>query len=114
MNEEYSIIGYIGKDAEVKSFESGKQLLTFTVAIDKSYKDVAGTKQEKTKWVQIEQWGNESHVFKVADFLKKGTHVKVSGEPISKSYLKNENENEIKHEIGIIMDDVLLLGKNKI
>lgn len=107
INEYYSVIGNIGQDATVKTLKSKKKVLNFTLAIDKSYKDKEGNKVKETKWVEVEQWGNESSEFKIAEYLKKGVKVKVTGEPISKAYL-NKN-NIIQQDIGLIMDALLLL-----
>ena len=47
------LIGNIGKDPEVKSFDSGKTKASFSLATSESYNDVDGKKVTDTQWHQI-------------------------------------------------------------
>ena len=80
-----NLIGRLGRDAEVKEY-NGKKVIHFSVAVDTGYGD-----KKQTQWVHVSKWGENT---KVADYLKKGTQVYVSGEPslytseVGTTYLK--------------------------
>ena len=43
------LIGHLGKDPEVKTFDSGKKMATFTIATSDSYKNPKGEKVQDTQ-----------------------------------------------------------------
>lgn len=72
-------IGNMGQDAEVKTLNSGNQVLNFSCAENESYKDKEGNKVEKTIWHNCKMFKKEfSEKFVAA--LKKGTKIIVKGE----------------------------------
>lgn len=65
-------IGRLGKDCEVKTLDSGKSVINFSVAVDIGYGD-----KKETLWVDCAKWGEKTTV---AQYLKKGQQVAVQGE----------------------------------
>ncbi len=51
------LIGRIGKDPEVTSFESGSKKVSFSLATSDNYRDKDGNWQEQTEWHNIVVWG---------------------------------------------------------
>jgi len=51
-----TLIGSVGKDAEVKFIGENSQVAKFSLATNRSYKDKAGVKQTQTEWHNIEVW----------------------------------------------------------
>jgi len=47
------LIGNIGKEPEVKTFDSGKTKASFSLATSESYTDAEGKKVTDTQWHQI-------------------------------------------------------------
>jgi single-strand DNA-binding protein len=80
-----TILGRVGKDPEIKTFEWGK-VAHFTIATDESYKNKSGEKVEQT------EWHNVSAKLAMAEFagkyLKKGNRVLVEGSLRSREYEK--------------------------
>ena len=50
------LIGNIGKDPQVKSFDSGKTMASFSLATSENYKDQEGKKVTDTQWHQVVVW----------------------------------------------------------
>jgi single-strand DNA-binding protein len=65
-----TFIGNLGKDAEVKEV-GGSKVINFSIAVKEGYGDKA-----TTLWVDCAKWGEKTGI---ADYLKKGTKVAVSG-----------------------------------
>jgi single-strand DNA-binding protein len=47
------LIGNIGKEPQVKTFESGKTMASFSLATSENYTDQSGKKVQDTQWHQV-------------------------------------------------------------
>jgi len=65
--------GYIGRDAELKSTQSGDAVASFSLGISTGTRD-----QPKTLWVDCSLWGKRAEA--LAQHLRKGASVTVSGD----------------------------------
>ncbi|NJN42350.1 MAG: single-stranded DNA-binding protein [Flammeovirgaceae bacterium] len=102
------LIGRLGKDPEVKSFESGKKLASFSIATNESYKNQKGEKIEETQWHNIVIWGKLADI---ADkYLRKGAEVAVEGKLVHRSYETSKGEKRYVSEINV--NDFVMLGGN--
>lgn len=70
-----TIIGHVGKDAEVRYTTSGEAVCTFNVATSEKWKDKVGEQQEKTEWHRIVVYGAPAEAFQA----KKGEAVYIDG-----------------------------------
>lgn len=66
-------IGRAGKDAEVRHTAAGKPVMNVGLAIDSGFGD-----NKQTTWLDCSAWGDR--FAKVAEYIKKGDRVGVSGE----------------------------------
>jgi single-strand DNA-binding protein len=77
---EVELIGYLGKDPEMRLMPSGSYVTNFSVATTRKWKDSAGNDQEETIWWRVSTFG------KVAEncnsYLKKGSLVHIIGRMI--------------------------------
>jgi single-strand DNA-binding protein len=94
------LIGALGKDATVNTTQNGKTVINFTVAVNTGYGE-----NKTTLWVDCSKWGEKTGV---ADFLKKGTKVYVSGEPALKSYQKQDGTTGTS--LSLTVANIELLG----
>lgn len=101
------LIGHLGADPELITFESGKKLVKVTMATNDSYKNQEG------EWVQNTQWHNllcwDVLADKANEKFKKGLEVMVEGRIINKTYVDKEGVNRFTTEIGV--SDWLILQK---
>ena len=67
-----TIVGNLGKDAEIKESKGGKAYLTFSVGVSTGWGD-----NKKTTWVNVKKYGDSS---KLASILTKGSKVAVVGQ----------------------------------
>jgi single-strand DNA-binding protein len=51
------LVGYMGKDPEVRFTQGGQAVANFSLATDESYKNNDGEKVKKTEWHNIVVWG---------------------------------------------------------
>ena len=98
------IIGHLGNDAVVKE-TSGQKLLEFSVAHSEKFTNKDGVKTERTTWVKCAWWTDRTNI---AQYLKKGGLVEVSGQPRATAYLNNQNTPTASLEMNVF--SLTLLG----
>jgi len=100
------LIGRLGNDPEVRSFESGKQMASFSLATNETYYNAKGEKVTDTQWHNIIVWGKKVDV--VQNYLHKGSEIALEGKLINRSY---EKEGERKYITEISLNELLMMGK---
>jgi single-strand DNA-binding protein len=74
------LIGNLGKDPEIKSFQNGGKIANFSIATSEHWKDrQTGEKKERTEWHNIVING-EGLVGVVERWLRKGSKVYIEGQ----------------------------------
>ncbi len=89
--------GYLGKQAESRTIQSGERVTNFSLAVSSGYGD-----KQKTLWLDCSAWGDR--FTKLAEFLPKGAHVHVAGE-------LGTREHEGKTYLTLRVAEVKLLSK---
>lgn len=102
------LIGHLGKDPEVKSFDGGNKVANFTIATNESYKNKEGKKVENTQWHNIVAWGPTAGI--VEKYLKKGHEVALEGKLQNRSY--DAKDGSKRYIVEVIADQVKLFSKN--
>ncbi|HEX5169413.1 MAG TPA: single-stranded DNA-binding protein [Cyclobacteriaceae bacterium] len=100
------LIGHLGKDPELRTFEKGSKLATFTIATKDSYKNQKGEKVEDTQWHNIVIWGKLADL--AGKYLKKGSEVVVEGRLIHRAYETAAGEKKYFTEINV--NDLVMVG----
>ncbi|MFT6867817.1 MAG: single-strand DNA-binding protein [Cyclobacteriaceae bacterium] len=100
------LIGRLGNDPEIKSFDSGKKMATFSLATNETYLNNKGEKVEDTQWHNIVLWGKKVDV--VEKYLKKGSEIAVEGKLINRSY---EKDGTKKYITEINLNELLMLDR---
>ena len=109
MRNKVQLIGNLGQNPEIKTFDNGKALAKFSLATTDSYRDASGKKITETQWHNIVAWGN---LAKTAEkYLLKGSEVAVEGKLMHKAYEDKEGKKRYYSEI-VLNEMVLLRGKN--
>lgn len=100
------LIGRLGNDPEVRNFESGKKMATFSLATNETFFNNKGEKVTDTQWHNIVVWGKKADV--VENYLKKGSEIALEGKLINRSY---EKEGTKKYVTEISLNELLMIGK---
>ena len=99
-----TVIGNVGADAQFQS-KDGRDFVIFRVAHNDVWTDQAGQQHSSTIWVDCIMNGKP----KVAEFIKAGTQVFISGRTSVRVY-SSEKDRCMKAGITINVDTVQLLG----
>lgn len=103
-----TIVGRVGRDAELKSTQSGTAVATFTVATSERFsKD--GQRQEITTWHRVTCWRKLAEV--AGEYVMKGTIVYIRG---LMKYREYEDKDGTKRTVAeIVAQELQLLGGGK-
>ena len=76
----------LGKDAELKQLQGGKQVLNFSGAYSVGYGD-----NERTQWIECAIWGDRAA--SVQQYMVKGAQVVIYGEDLEvETWNKNDSD----------------------
>jgi len=78
------LLGNLGKDVDLSTFDSGSTKASFTLATSEYYKNNAGEKVQDTQWHNIVAWGKNAEF--MSKSLSKGSKVLIKGKLVSRSY----------------------------
>ena len=104
------LVGHLGRNPEVKSFDNGGKIANFSMATKEIWKDAKGDRQEQTEWHNIVVRRSSSLTF-TEQYLKKGMLVYVEGKLRSRSYKLKTGEDRTVLEV--FAEDVQLLSNTK-
>ena len=103
------LIGNIGKDPDIKTLQSGKKVVSFSLATSKRYRDNNGEQKEETQWHNIVIWGKTAETFENIGIVK-GTQLYIEGEITNRSWT-DQTTGQKRYTTEIIVDNLQLLGK---
>ena len=86
------LIGHLGRDPEVKSFQNGGRVCNLSVATSEGWKDKqSGERRERTEWHRIVIF-NDALVGVAEKFLRKGSKVYIEGQLETRKFESNGRE----------------------
>ena len=104
------LVGNLGMDPEVKSFENNRKLAKLSIATNDTYKNDKGEKITDTQWHNLVLWGAQAKL--AEDLLKKGDEIAVEGKLASRSYIDKDGAKRYVTEV--VVNEFLKVGlKNK-
>lgn len=88
-----SLIGFLGKDAEIKTTRNNARFTVLSLATKRTWKDKStGERVSETTWHRCIAWGTLSEF---AATLTKGAHLLVEGDIRSREYTANNTKRPI-------------------
>jgi len=102
------LIGNLGKDPEIRFTPEGKQVATFSLAVNRTFKNKEGESIDDTQWFNIEAWTGLAKV--VEDHLKTGDRIYIEGRLKTESY---EKDGETKYFTKVVVQEMIMLGSSR-
>lgn len=90
------LMGHLGGDPEIKTFDNGGKLATFTLATTEEFTKRSGEKDKFVQWHRVVCWNS---LIDDAEKLKKGDHVRVEGKVTYRGYTDKEGQKKTITEI---------------
>ncbi len=95
------LFGNLTRDPELRALPSGMNVVNFSIATNRTYKDRDGKKQEQTDFHNVVVFGRQADI--VNQYLKKGSSVFVEGRMQTRSW---EKDGEKKYRTEVVADRV--------
>tara|TARA_B100001750_G_C15428533_1_gene556900 strand:- start:782 stop:1219 length:438 start_codon:yes stop_codon:yes gene_type:complete len=84
------LIGNVGTDPEVRTFDSGRKKASFALATSKRWTSKDGEDREETQWHNIECWGRDADY--VGEFISKGARLYIEGKIEYRTFEKDDGQ----------------------
>jgi len=104
-----AIVGHLGADPELKYTASGVPVANFRIAVNEFWTNQDGERQERTHWFTCVAWKKLAEA--IGEYLKKGSHVAVSGS-LQQRTCQNE-VGETRSTVEIVVRSLTMLDKKK-
>lgn len=103
------IIGYLGRDPEMRYTPSGRPVTSFSVATSRTWTSAEGERREETEWFNVVAWGNLAEICK--SHLNKNQQVYIEGRLQTRGW---EDETGKKHfRTELVANEMILLGDRR-
>jgi single-strand DNA-binding protein len=99
-----TLMGNLTRDPELRQTPTGQNVTSFSLALNRSYKDASGEWQEVTDYIDIVCWGPLAE--RVAQYLSKGRRCLVQGRLQSRSW---EQDGQKRSKVEVLANDVTFL-----
>lgn len=103
------IIGYLGRDPEMRYTPSGRPVTSFSVATSRTWTSAEGERREETEWFNVVAWGTLAEICK--SHLSKNQQVYIEGRLQTRGW---EDESGKKHfRTELVANEMILLGDRR-
>ncbi len=100
-----TIVGYLGRDPELRYTPNGNAVCNFSVATTERRRSVRG-EEDLTTWFRVTAWGRQAET--CAEYLRKGSQVYVLGRLHIESWTDREGQGRTSVEV--TATDIKFLG----
>ncbi len=99
-----TLMGNLTRDPELRQTPTGQNVTSFSLALNRSYKDASGEWKEVTDYIDIVCWGTLAE--RVAQYMSKGRRCLVQGRLQSRSWEQDGNK---RSKVEVLANDVTFL-----
>lgn len=100
------LMGNLGKDPEVRTFEGGNKVTTLALATNRFYKAKDGSPVEETEWHNVVLWGNLAEL--AEKYLTKGRQVFIEGRIRTRQY--DDKEGVKRYITEVVAENMTFVG----
>jgi single-strand DNA-binding protein len=92
------LIGNLGADPEIRSFQNGGKVANLRLATSERYKDRDGNQQEKTEWHSVAVF-SEGLVNVIERYVKKGSKLYIEGQLQTRKWQDQQGNDRYSTEV---------------
>ena len=101
------LIGNLTREPELRTTPKGTAICSFGLAVNRQYRDEAGTAKDETTFVDIEAWGKQGEL--VAKYLTKGKPCMIEGR-LRFDEWQDKTSGQKRSKLKVVLDNVQFLG----
>lgn len=99
------LMGNLTRDPELRSTPNGSQVASFSLAINRTWKNASGEQQEAVDYIDCNIWGKPAEI--ITQYMKKGSGILVSGRLQQRSW---EQEGQKRSKVEVVVEDFNFVG----
>jgi len=107
LRNKVQLIGRLGQDPEIITFEDGGKMAKFSLATDESYKDKNRQKVERTFWHSIVVKNGLVNV--VENYVTKGQEIAIEGRLTNRSW--DDKDGNKRYSTEVVVNELLMFSK---
>ena len=100
------LAGRLVSDPESKEFDSGRNLCSFCIALNRTWKDPEGNAKEESTFVEVKYWSKRA--LETAKSVRKGSNVFVAGRLLQERW-KTKDTQENRTRLVVEADEITYL-----
>jgi len=99
MLNQCQFIGNLGRDPEIRNFQSGGKVANLSLAVTQTWRDkTSGERKEKTEWVRVSVFA-EGLIRVCEQYLRKGSKLYVSGQLETRKFQDANGQDKYSTEV---------------
>ena len=99
------LMGNLTRDPELRSTPSGQSVASFSLAVNRSWKNAQGETQEAVDYIDCNAWGKAGEI--ISQYMKRGGAILVSGRLQQRSWEQDGNK---RSKVEVIVEDFNFVG----
>ena len=99
------ILGNLTRDPELRTTPSGQTVCSFSLAVNRSWKNAAGETQEAVDYIDCNAWGKAGEI--ISQYMQKGRALLVSGRLQQRSW---EQDGQKRSKVEVVVEDFNFVG----
>ena len=100
------LIGNLGRDPEMRFTANGSAVANFSIAVNRTYNDRDGNRQESTEWVRIVCWNRQAEI--AGQYLQRGSQIFVEGRLQTRSW--EDQQGQTRYMTEVVAQNFQMLG----
>ena len=99
------LMGNLTRDPELRTTPNGQTVASFSLAVNRSWKNAQGEQQEAVDYIDCNIWGKPAEI--INQYMKKGSGILVSGRLQQRSW---EQEGQKRSKVEVVVEDFNFVG----
>ena len=99
------LMGNLTRDPELRTTPNGQTVCSFSLAINRTWKNAQGEQQEAVDYIDCNIWGKPAEI--IDQYMNKGSGILVSGRLQQRSW---EQDGQKRSKVEVVVEDFNFVG----
>ena len=100
-----TLMGNLTRDPELRTTPTGSNVCSFSLAVNRTWKNANGEQQEAVDYIDCNIWGKPAEI--INQYMSKGSGILVSGRLQQRSW---EQEGQKRSKVEVVVEDFNFVG----
>jgi len=100
-----TLMGNLTRDPELRTTPQGSQVCSFSLAVNRTWKNANGEQQEAVDYIDCNVWGKPAEI--IDQYMNKGSGILVAGRLQQRSW---EQEGQKRSKVEVVVEDFNFVG----